>query len=252
MRELGNLDLCYERLADRFEDLLSQYDTTRRVEVLVDEFLTDGMVNGRDALDVGCGLGYFSSRLHARGACVTACDISPSLLEKTRRRVGCTTIGADVLALDEVIAPASFDLIVSSECIEHTPSPLQALEQMVRVLKPGGWLAVSTPNILWSPIVRLATAARLRPFDGYENFSSWGGVRQALTSLGVRVVKERGLHLIPFQLGWHETSRWLDRHFQWARGGMINICILGQKSELPSPWFQGRNEEELCARHESA
>ena len=233
MRELGTLDLCYERLADRFADLLSEYDTQRRVEVLVGDFLQDDMVDGRKAIDIGCGLGFFSRRLKERGAQITACDVSPTLVERTSRDVGCPGLCADVLTLDEVFEPGSFDLVVSSECIEHTPSPRQAVEQMAKLLKPGGYLALSTPNIVWSPVVKLATAARLRPFDGYENFSSWGGLRRALAAHDVEIVREHGLHLVPFQLGWYRFSRWLDRNCQWARGGMINICLLGRKKGTP-------------------
>ena len=44
-------------------------------------------------------------------------------------------------------APNQFDVVVSSECIEHTPDPAEAVRQMVLVLKPGGLLAISTPNL---------------------------------------------------------------------------------------------------------
>ena len=53
-------ELTHERMGDAFASALSGYDTTRRVEVLIDHFLTDAMVRGKSALDVGCGLGLFS------------------------------------------------------------------------------------------------------------------------------------------------------------------------------------------------
>ncbi len=228
-RTLDRRDLCHENLGRRFDQALSDYDTGRRVEVLIDDFLSDDMVIGKRALDVGCGLGFFSERLRARGALVTACDIGPTLLEQTRRRVGCEVERADALQLIDHFGAERFDLVVSSECIEHTPSPNEALRQMAGVLKSGGTLAVSTPNLVWSPVVRLATALRLRPFDGYENFSTWRGMKTTLEEAGVEVEREYGLHLIPFHLKQHRLSRWLDRRAQWARGCMINICLLGRK-----------------------
>jgi len=229
MRAVTEEELCHERLGDEFERALSTYDTRRRVETLIDEFLTDDMVAGKDTLDVGCGLGYFSKRLAERGAKLIACDIGPNLVQRTRDLVGCRAEVADALELVQQFGRDRFDLVVSSECIEHTPSPQRALEQMAAVLKPGGYLAVSTPNIVWSPVVKLATALRLRPFDGHERFSSWSGMRRVLTSSGVEIVREAGLHLFPFQLPLHRLSTWCDRRLQPLRPLMINLCVLGRK-----------------------
>jgi 2-polyprenyl-3-methyl-5-hydroxy-6-metoxy-1,4-benzoquinol methylase len=222
-------EYTHERLADQFETALSVYDTSRRVETLIDEFLTDEMVRHKRALDVGCGLGFFSQRLKERGANVIACDVGPTLVERTRQRVGCAGIVADVMQLTEQFGRDCFDLVVSSECVEHTPEPRVALRQMAAVLKPGGYIALSTPNLLWSPVVRAATALKLRPFDGHENFSSWRCLRKTLERASIAVVREQGLHLFPFQLGLQAFSTWCDRNLQIARGVMINICILGRK-----------------------
>ena len=63
MRQVGERELVHERLADTFDDLLSVYDTQRRLETLIDGFLGRPRIAGRKALDVGCGLGFFSERL---------------------------------------------------------------------------------------------------------------------------------------------------------------------------------------------
>lgn len=234
MRAITQEEYCHERLGERFEEALSEYDTRRRVETLIDAFLTDEMVRGREALDVGCGLGYFSQRLSERGARVTACDIGPGLVEKTSQRVGCRCEVADALELEKQFGRDRFDLVVSSECVEHTPDPARAIEQMVAVLKPGGYLALSTPNVVWYPVVRLATMLRLRPFDGHERFSSWRRVRRTLGAAQARVVRERGLHLFPFQFPLHGLSRWFDDHLQALRPLMINVCVLARKESAPA------------------
>ena len=222
-------EYCHEKLGESFGSALSNYDTMRRVQTLVDLVLTEDMVVGQNALDVGCGLGFFSKRLKERGANVTACDIGPSLVERTRQLVGCGGVVADAMQLSHHFAPESFDLVVSSECIEHTPNPRQSLLQMAAVVRPGGFIAVSTPNCIWGPIVKFATSMRFRPFDGHENFSSWHEIRTTLESAGIVIVQQRGLHLFPFQFGLHSLSAWCDHNLQMARGVMINICILGKK-----------------------
>lgn len=229
LRQLSTKELCHERLGDTFATALSHYDTQRRVQVLIDDFLGHTALTGLQVIDVGCGLGYFSARLHALGANVLATDIGPGLVEKTRQRVGCRAEVADVLRLSEQFGADCFDGLVSSECIEHTPDPAGALREMVRVVKAGGFLAISTPNIVWWPVVKLATVMRLRPFTGYENFSSWAGLRHELQTNGAVIERQFGLHLWPFQLPLHRLSTWCDHHLQGLRGIMINICVLARK-----------------------
>ncbi|MCA8923456.1 MAG: methyltransferase domain-containing protein [Planctomycetes bacterium] len=221
-------ELCHERLGDRFAQALSNYDTQRRVEVLIDDFLGPEGLTGRSAVDVGCGLGFFSARLAQLGADVLAVDIGPGLVERAKQRAGCRGQVADVLQLSRQLAQR-FDVVVSSECVEHTPDPERAVRELARVVAPGGVLSLSTPNLLWSPVVKLATRLRLRPFDGHENFSTWGRLRRVLESEGLVVEREHGLHLFPFQLPLHRLSRWCDRRLQALRPLMINLCLRARR-----------------------
>src|SRR5438067_2520721 len=107
-------EYAYEALGESFERHLSMYDTRRRVDMLIDEFLPDSIVQGKTALDVGSGLGFFSQRLVERGAIVTACDIGPRLVELTRQRAHCEAAVVDVLELAKHFGPNRFDLVVSS------------------------------------------------------------------------------------------------------------------------------------------
>jgi 2-polyprenyl-3-methyl-5-hydroxy-6-metoxy-1,4-benzoquinol methylase len=231
-RTIDDRELCHERLGDEFSTALSEYDTQRRLETLVDEFLPREVIAGKRVLDVGCGLGFFSERVSRAGAVVTACDLGPNLVEATRERVGCAAVVADALAMRDQFGSGSFDAVISSECIEHTPDPLRAVDEMCAMLKPGGYLSLSTPNVVWWPVVKGATIARVRPFNGFENFSSWRGLRKRIRSNGLVIRREMGLHLFPFQLPLHGLSRWCDAHLQVLRPAMINICLLAQK---PSP-----------------
>ena len=229
MRCLSRKEYTHERMGERFRTALSDYDTQRRLEVLVDGFLNQ-KISGRTVLEVGAGLGFFSERLQKRGAIVTATDIGKSMLQKIRETIGCHCECVDALSLKEHFGPNRFDIVVSSECIEHTPDPMEAVRQMVAVLKPDGYIALSTPNYVWYPVVRAATVLKLRPFDGLENFSSFRLIRKTLQAAGVNVLRESGLHLFPFQLPFHWLSCWCDEHLQVARELMINICVLGQKA----------------------
>ena len=217
-------------MGDRFASALSAYDTERRVHVLIDEFLENESLHGKSVLDVGTGLGFFAEKLKNRGANVVAVDIGENLLRHVRQKVGCECLCVDALALVEHFGVNRFDVAVSSECIEHTPAPDEALKQMVRVVKPGGLISVSTPNVLWKPAVTAATALKLRPFEGYENFSTFGSIRRTLERSNAVVLREKGLHLFPFQLKFPRLSRWCDERLQSMRALMINLCVLARKN----------------------
>jgi 2-polyprenyl-3-methyl-5-hydroxy-6-metoxy-1,4-benzoquinol methylase len=229
MRIISPKEFVHDRLGDQFERALSVYDTARRLQILIVEFLKDVPLAGKSVLDVGTGLGYFAEQLKQRGANVTAVDIGENLLKRVRERVGCECLRVDALALVEQFGTNRFDVVVSSECIEHTPDPAAALKQMAAVTKPGGLISVSTPNSVWWPVVAAATRLKLRPFEGYENFNTFGRMRQALEDSGSVVLREKGLHLFPFQFRLRWLSRWCDQHLQSLRGLMINLCVLAKK-----------------------
>ncbi len=229
LRPVSDKEYCHDRLGAGFSGALSDYDTQRRVEVLIGDFLADEDLNGKEVLDVGCGSGHFSHALKMRGAHVTACDIGPNLVAHVAATVGCNAVVADAMSLSAKFGCGRFDLVVSSECIEHTPDPIKCLSEFSKVLKPNGLLVVSTPNLLWQPVVRLASRIRARRFDGLENFISWSAFRDALEGNGVGILRESGLHLFPFQIPFHGVSRWCDRNLQRLSFVMINMCIMGRK-----------------------
>jgi 2-polyprenyl-3-methyl-5-hydroxy-6-metoxy-1,4-benzoquinol methylase len=234
LREISEREFVHERLGEDFDRALSNYDTQRRLSVLVNDFLPDEVLLHKRVLDVGTGLGFFAEQLQRRGATVTAVDIGENMLRRVNARVGCECLCVDALGLLNFFGSDTFDVVLSSECIEHTPHPEVALQQMCAVLKPGGYISLSTPNLLWYPLVRMATVMKLRPFDGLENFSTFGSIRRTLKGEGVEVLKEKGLHILPFQFGLHRMSTWCDSHLQILRMLMINLCILGVKGNAIS------------------
>jgi len=220
----------YEEIAGDFDRLMNAFDVGRRLEVVYDQLLT-GDLAGLRLLDVGCGTGRFSERARQRGAEVVALDLGPNLLRQTLARADVRPVVGDGLRLP--FKDASFDVVVSSEMIEHTTNPAAAVGEMARVLKPGGRLALTCPNKVWLWLVRLATAVKLRPFDGYENFPSFRALERFADDSGLRVRSHVGLHPWPFQIRWlWRLSRWVDRRYgagPWSRL-MINQAILADKT----------------------
>jgi SAM-dependent methyltransferase len=109
-------------------------------------------------------------------------------------------------------ADGTFDVVISSECIEHTAAPERSVAEMLRVLKPAGMLALTCPNRLWRWSITVADALHLRPYHGLENWPGWGTLGRWVAAHGGVVLRRTGIHAFPFQLALtHPVLRQLDR-----------------------------------------
>jgi SAM-dependent methyltransferase len=95
-------------------------------------------------LDVGCGYGWYVRLLQNLGwdAIGVEADRSAAAIGRTRYRA---RILEGTLE-DQRLEAESFDAIATRHSIEHVPDPRQTLLECHRLLKPGGWLGVATPN----------------------------------------------------------------------------------------------------------
>lgn len=97
----------------------------------------------RDVLEVGCGSGIAVQLFAEAGANVTAADLTPWAVETTRARLDAFALPGTVLEADAEALPfedGSFDLVFSWGVIHHTSDMQRALDELVRVCRPGGTL----------------------------------------------------------------------------------------------------------------
>jgi 2-polyprenyl-3-methyl-5-hydroxy-6-metoxy-1,4-benzoquinol methylase len=220
----------YDGIASDFDRIMNVYDVARRLEVVFDELLGGLDLRGRRVLDAGCGTGIFAARAQERGARVVALDLGMNLLKVARQKVGPRVVASDVTDLG--LATASFDLVLSSECIEHTRSPRAAVREMIRVLRPGGSLVITCPNRFWLWSCVLANALGMRPYHGLENWPRWSELRGWVEENGVEIERHVGLHLFPFVLSAsHPALRLLDRAGDLLGPIYVNQCLLGVKRQ---------------------
>lgn len=105
-----------------------------------------GEVAGKRVLDVGCGPGLYAEELVARGAEVVAFDHGTRMVALARERLG-ARVEVRVHDLAEPldwIPDASFDAALMALVIHHLDDRVSALRELHRVLRPGGFLVVST------------------------------------------------------------------------------------------------------------
>lgn len=187
----------YESFAESFDSKMNMYDTQKRLEVVYNELL-DEDIKGKKLLDAGCGTGWFSKWACDRKAIVTSMDLGEKLLAQVAKKCDSHRIVGSIL--DMPFADNTFDVIVSSEVIEHVPEPTQAMRELFRVLKPGGILILTTPNSIWYFSVYIANKLKLRPYQGLENWTGWFEMKKKLKAIGFEIQKMIGIHLFPFVL----------------------------------------------------
>jgi ubiquinone/menaquinone biosynthesis C-methylase UbiE len=120
--------------------------------------LISGGRSGLDALDVGCGTGFLSFELAARGHRATGIDFAAAMLNEARRKTALTNVSVRFEQGDAENLPfiaRVFDLVVCRHVLWTLPHPEAAVAEWVRVLRPGGRLVVLDSqfdeNVLISP-----------------------------------------------------------------------------------------------------
>ena len=103
-------------------------------------------LEGKSALDVGCGAGLLAEPLARLGAKVTAIDAAPELIAVARDHAAGQGLVIDYRHSTVEALAGEFDLVTSMEVIEHVADPRAFLNSLAARLAPGGLLILSTPN----------------------------------------------------------------------------------------------------------
>ena len=119
-----------------------------------------GFAAGERVLDMGCGAGRHAFEMFRLGGDVVAFDQDGDELAGVLEIFGAMREGNEVPAGAEAdikqgdalalpFADGEFDRIVAAEVLEHIPADVDAIAELVRVLRPGGSIAVTVPR--WLP-----------------------------------------------------------------------------------------------------
>jgi len=207
----------YDDLGDRWWDPRGPVAALHDFNVARTSYAV-GVIRGRLAdlerprvLDVGAGGGLFSTSLAAAGFEVVGIDASRSSLCAARRHAAGTPEGCapSYVAGNAMLLPfrnATFDVAVCSEVLEHVASPGQLIEEVARVLRPGGIFCFDTPNRTWLARIGLIAIAENvgwapRGTHDFDRFLTPEEVREYTSLAGLRIGDLRGFTLRKHALG---------------------------------------------------
>lgn len=160
-------------------------------------------LEGRRALDVGCGAGLLTEPLARLGARVTGLDAAPENIAAARDHAAGQGLAIDYRTTPvEQLAEGGFDLVTSMEVIEHVADPPAFIAALAAALAPDGLLILSTPNR--TPLSRLAMITIGESIGGIpKGTHDWGKflTPEELTALlegaGLDVIDSSGLAFDP-------------------------------------------------------
>lgn len=186
-------------------------------------------LKGKTVLDVGCGGGVFSEAMAANDAQVTAIDLAEESLEvaklhlfESQQKIDYQNISIEDFAKKHENV---FDVIVCMEMLEHVPDPQSIVDACHKILKPGGWLFLSTINrnskamVLGIFMAEHVTGIVPKGTHHYEQFIKPSELAKGIEKIGLKVQDITGMKYNPLS-----QKAWLDKH-----DVSINYLMAAQK-----------------------
>ncbi|MBS1525985.1 MAG: class I SAM-dependent methyltransferase [Bacteroidetes bacterium] len=104
-------------------------------------------VENKAVLDIACGEGYGSKLIASKARQVTGVDIDAETIQTAQAKYKAANLSYKQGSADQIpVADLSVDVVVSFETIEHHDKHEEMMQEVKRVLKPGGVLIISSPE----------------------------------------------------------------------------------------------------------
>lgn len=162
-----------------------------------------------DVLDLGCGNGSLSRAIAQKGYSVTGVDPSSSGVRFAQQHNShCTFIQADIESLPYEKLEHRFDVVISSEVIEHLLYPRELIRASKRCLKPGGRVILTTPyHGYWK---NLAIALMGKMDSHFSPLWDGGHVKFFSQKTLTNLMQQEGIEQIQFKFAGRYPLLWMS------------------------------------------
>jgi len=186
-----------------------------------------GITSGQRVLDVAAGTGNAAIPAAARGARVTASDLTPELLAVGRREAEAAGLELDWVEADAEALPfedGAFDVVMSCIGVMFAPRHQVAADELVRVCRPGGTIALLswTPEGMLGALFRMMKPFAPPPPPGSQPPPLWGGEDHLRGLFGGRV-EFHTLERDVLDITVFERARDYGEHFKAYYGPTIAV-----------------------------
>ena len=159
-------------------------------------------LEGKSALDVGCGAGLLAEPLARMGAKVTAVDAAPELIEVAKAHSAGQGLAIDYRATGVEAINGQFDLVTAMEVVEHVADPQEFIDALAARLAPGGLMILSTPNKTgWSKLLTITLAEGFgqipKGTHDFDKFIDPDTMRGLLAKAGLECIDFEGIAMSP-------------------------------------------------------
>ena len=161
-------------------------------------------LEGKTALDVGCGAGLLAEPLARLGARVTGIDAAPEVIEVAKAHAAAGDLEIDYRMGGVEDLTGTYDLVTAMEVVEHVADPRAFVAALAARLAPGGLLILSTPNrTAWSRLLTITLAEGFgripKGTHRFEEFITPEVMTAMLTEAGLAVDDIEGIALSPMK-----------------------------------------------------
>jgi SAM-dependent methyltransferase len=178
-------------------------------------------------LEVACGPSMVGRAFAARVGSLHGVDLTPSMIEKAREEASAEGLDNASFSLGDATAldfeDASFDGAITRFSLHHIPAPQRVVEEMARVVRPGGLVVISDHARDPDP----AVAAWVEEIERLRDPSHWASLtHERLRAIGDAAGLELELEeVIPFELNFEQ---WRDRSSGGPAAAPLIDRLLGE------------------------
>jgi len=191
-----------DRNANIARNLIVEYEQKVRSEMVI------SMIDPKPEeviLDGGCGNARDLIQLAPHGCKCVGIDFSPNMVEEAKKELATRNIQRVEVEVGDLTSlrfpDETFDKVFASEVLEHVPDYGKAISEMARVLKPGGWAVITTPNrhslYGFDRYVICEKILRLKPRHPYDEWKTHKELARALENNGFEIARSAGACYMP-------------------------------------------------------